>query len=144
MVVGVVPPPIVLPPAPVVVYNSEFHCDCVEGFPFPVFYMEGYFYCFHHDHWFCTARPGMGWAAVEPRFVPRVLAEHGGIPENWKAYSTGRRHEIRAFHDRLPFPVVPQHAVVPKGNEGAKQFEQYHGTTVNPPHIEKKKVEHGH
>lgn len=101
------PPPIILPPAPVVVYSPVVRCDVVTGLGHDVFYVNGYFYTHHHDHWYCTMRPGAGWVVVERPHVPRVLAP-GPPPPGWnRALVKGQPKHITQFKEKLPFPVPP-------------------------------------
>lgn len=100
------PPPFVLPASISVVHSSRLGCDYVHGVNYDVFYVGGYFYTHHHDHWYCSARPGASWVVVEPRYVPRVLAA-GPPPPGWRTAPIQPPRRVTTFHRTLPFPLPP-------------------------------------
>jgi len=125
------PPVIVLPPAPVVVYSPVVRTYVVSGLGPDVFYVDGYFYTHHHDHWYCAPRPGAGWVVVDRPHVPRVLAQ-GPPPPGWnRSLVKGEARHITKFKETLPFPVPPPPP--PPGAAVKKARGKGPATAIAPP-----------
>lgn len=114
------PPPFVLPPSVSVSYNSRIGYDYVSGVNYDAFYVGGYFYTRHRDHWYCATRPGAAWVVVEPRYVPRVLAA-GPPPPGWRQAASRPPRPVTTFRNALPFPVPSSASVSAPARSGTSR-----------------------